>query len=504
MNTWLTTSRWWLVVIAVAFALRLPAFNDRFYSNDEATYSALAAKIASGGTMYVDAVDHKPPGIAWLYAAMFRAGGMYRLRWIRVLLGATVALTGIAVAELSASLTGEPAARAAGLLYVVLSATGFAPNTQAANTELFSNLPLTLAAIAMLKQSRARRASHVWTWTLAAGVATAGATLFRYQAAIAGGGWLLSLVVPRRQPHAMTAVVGLASGFGVSAAALIGGFWATGHLDDFLFWGWRYNFQYIASVPVREETIRFAIGTLPVVAAWVPAIVLAAFVPRRGVTLLWLWLTAMCVALSIGGRFFGNYFLMAAPPLAALAGAGAASLYAAGRRRLLTTVSIVVAALGVVSALAVIDWNRFDPAPAITDGIYRDAGNWIEAHSAPTDRIFVWGDSPQLYVYSQRLMATRFAFTNYHTGTIWGTNPIPGSAHPPVPSLAVPRAWRELLDDMRHTPPTLVVDAAAGGLHDFEGLPLEKFPQLWDIIQTHYRYVTTTRGGIRIYRRIDS
>ena len=101
-------------------------------------------------------------------------------------------------------------------------------------------------------------------------------------------------------------------------------------------------------------------------------------------------------------------------------------------------------------------------------------------------------------------MATRFAFTNYHTGTIWGTNPIPGSAHPPMPSLAVPRAWTELLDDFDHAPPALVVDAAAGGLHDFQGLELEKYPQLWDIIQAHYRYETTTRGGVRIYRRIDS
>src|SRR5262249_53146232 len=164
MTSWLTASRSWLVVIAVAFALRLPAINDRFYSNDEATYSAIAATLVSRGAMYVDAVDHKPPGIASLYASMFPAGGMYPLRWIRLLLATTVALTGIAVGEFTASLTGDPAARVAGLLYVVLSATGFAPNTQAANTELFANFPLALAAFAMLKQSRARQISPASTW----------------------------------------------------------------------------------------------------------------------------------------------------------------------------------------------------------------------------------------------------------------------------------------------------------------------------------------------------
>jgi MFS family permease len=334
--------------------------------------------------------------------------------------------------------------------------------------------------------------------------ATVAATLFRYQVAIAGGAWLLSLWFPRRQQHALASATALAAGFGVAAAALAGGFWLTGHLDDFLFWGWRYNFQYIASVPAREEMIRFAIGTLPIVVCWLPAIVLAAFARRKNVTLPWLWLAAMCVAVSIGGRFFGNYFLVAAPPLAALAGAGAVSLYASERRRLLASLSAGVAALGAASTLAVVVWDRFDPSPAILDAKYREAGEWIAGHSAPDDRIFVWGDSAQLYVYSQRLMATRFAFTNYHTGTIWGTNPIPGSPHPPVPSLAVPRAWRELLADLARTPPVLVIDAAAGGLHDFEGLDLEKYPQLWSIIRTQYRHEWTTRGGIRIYRRVDS
>jgi len=501
VTSWLTTSRSWLVVVAVAFVLRLPAINDRFYSNDEATYSAIAAKLVSGGTMYVDAVDHKPPGIAWLYAGAFRVVGLYRLLWIRVLLAVVVGLTGITIGELSASLIGDHFARVAGLLYVVISATGFAAHTQAANTELFSNLPMTLAAFAMLKESRATRSAHTWMWACAAGLATAAATLFRYQMAIAGIAWLLTLFVPRRAPHPFAAVSGLAIGFGGAAAALVGGYALTGHLDDFLFWGWRYNFQYIAAVPAREEFVRFVVGTFPIVVAWLPALVAAVFARRSDVTLAWLWLGAMYVALSLGGRFFGNYFLVAAAPLSVLAGVGVTTLYRSGRRRSLVWLSTAVGVLGVVSALGVVVWDRLDPSAARLDAIYRDAGEWIGAHSTSRDRMLVWGDSAQLYVYSQRLMATRFAFTNYHTGTIWGTNAIPGSPHPPDPSLVVARAWRELLDDIERTPPALIADAAAGGLHDFEGQQLEKYPRLWAIIQAQYRYDTTMAGGIRIYRR---
>ena len=503
MTPWLTTSRTWLVVIAVAFALRLPAFTDRFYSNDEATYSAVAAKLVSGGVMYVDAVDHKPPGIAWLYAGMFRVGGLYRLRAIRVLLAAVVALTGIAVGELAAALTGEPLARIAGLLYVVLSATGFAPHTQAANTELFSNLPLTLAAVAMSKHVRASRSTHALMWASLAGACTAAATLFRYQAAIAGGAWLLSLFLPRRTTHTFGGMTGLAVGFASVAAAVVAGFSLTGHLDDFLFWGWRYNFQYIASVPIRQQAVRFAIGTLPVVVAWLPAIGFLIWARQRAVTLAWLWLAATCVAVTVGGRFFGNYFLIVAPPLAVLAGVGATTLYTSGARRWLVSLTVAIIAMAVGSALAVPVWDRLDPSAARLDATYRDAGEWLNTHTAPDDRLFVWGDSAQLYVYSQRLMATRFAFTNYHAGIIWGTNAIPGSPHPAVPSLVVPRAWTELLDDIARTPPALIADAAAAGLHDFDGHELEKYPQLWTIVLAHYRY-ETTRSGIRIYRRIDS
>jgi len=450
--------------------------------------------------MYVDAVDHKPPGIAWLYATVFRVAGMYRVRWIRVLLAATVALTGIVLAEFAATLTGDPLARVAGLLYVVISATGFAPNTQAANTELFANLPLTVAALAMAKQSRTSAARRATAWALLAGVATAIATLFRYQVAIAGGAWLASLLMPRRSAHLLLGTIGLAVGFGAAACALVGGFWLTGHLDDFLFWGWQYNFQYIGSLPLQQEWIRFAIGSLPILLGWLPVIALLIWARTKAATLAWLWFGATCLAVSIGGRFFGNYFLMAAPPLSVLGGVGLLRLYSSAKRQWLAALTASIGVLGVTSTLAIFVWDRIDPAPARRDIAYRDAAEWIAAHSAREDRLFVWGDSAQLYVYSQRVMATRFAFTNYHAGIIWGTNAIPESAHPALPSLVVPRAWNELLDDLARTPPAMIADAAAGGLHDFAGHDAGTFPQLWAIIRAHYTY-ETTRSGIRIYRR---
>src|SRR5262249_33690731 len=146
-----------------------------------------------GGVMYADAVDHKPPGIAWLYAGIYGVSAPYRFWLVRVVFIALVTLTGILLGELAADLTGHSPARAAGVAYVLLTATGFAPNTQAATTELVLNAPLALAAAAMVALHRQRQWSRALPWAIAAGAATGVASLFRYHAALAGLAWLASL-----------------------------------------------------------------------------------------------------------------------------------------------------------------------------------------------------------------------------------------------------------------------------------------------------------------------
>jgi hypothetical protein len=493
--------RWWLLVVVLAFALRAPAIRSRFYSNDEATYSALASKLLSGGVMYADAVDHKPPGIAWLYAGIYGVSAPYQIRLVRVVFIGLVTFTGILLGELAAGLAGDPRARAAGVFYVLLTATGFAPNTQAANTELVLNAPLALAAAAMVTLHRQKQWSPALFWAIVAGAATGVASLFRYQAALAGLAWLASLGWTRPRALGAAGACGLAIGFTSVAGILVGGFALTGHLDAFLFWGWRYNFQYIAAVPLERQAVRFVAEAVPIALGWAPAIALA-FAARGRMGLVWLWAAAMAAAICIGGRFFGNYFLMLTPPLAVLAATGLLAFYDSGRRRRAVWLAATAAALAVVSVVAAAAWDRIKPDGKRIDDRYREAGAWIESHSRPEDRLLVWGDSAQIYFYSQRLMGTRFAFTNYHTGIIWGTSATPGTVDVAVPSSVVPRAWSELLDDMRRAPPALVADAGAAGLHNFEGQGLEKFPELWHIISTQYRY-ETTQGGIPIYRRVD-
>jgi len=452
--------------------------------------------------MYADAVDHKPPGIAWLYAGIYGITAPYQLKYIRIFLAALIALTGILIGEVAVSSTGDARARAAGVIYVLLTATGFAPHTQAANTELVLNAPLAIAAAAMAAQSPHKPWTRALLWAVAAGAATGIAALFKYQAALAGLAWLAALVfIERPRAHVAAGVIGLAIGFAIVAGALVGGFARAGHFDAFLFWAWRYNFQYITAVPLRRQAVRFVTETAPIALIWAPFIALAV-AARKQLAFAWLWAAAMAAAVCIGGRFFGNYFLMLTPPLAILAARGLLVLYDSARRRRSVWLAASAAGLALLSVVAAANWDRLEPDVRHLDDRYREAGAWIQSHSRPEDRLLVWGDSAQLYVYSRRVMGTRFAFCNYHAGIIWGTGATPGSRDEATASSIVPRAWIELLDDMHRAPPALVADAGAAGLHNFEGQGLEKFPELWNIILTKYRYETAP-GGIPIYRRVD-
>ena len=489
---------WWLIALT-AILVRLPAFLDRFYSNDEATYSALAAKLLSGGRMYVDAVDHKPPAIAMLYAAIFRVAGQYHMLPVRLTLIAAVAATGIALGELAVAMTGDRRARIAGLLYVALSATGLPDNVQAANTELFLNLPLSLAALAVVRVPSASGAIAAGLLGVVAGALTGTAALFKYQAALAGAAWLWPLVRMRgRAPIAMSAAAGLAVGFACVAAALVGYFSRAGDLGAFLFWGWRYNFDYITAVPIARQALRALRQTGSIAVFWSPVIV-AAIMAGAGMGLAWGWTAAMALAVSIGGRFFGNYYLMLLPPLAILAASGCLTLLDRAALTRVRAIAVASAALAVVSVAAAFFWYTYRPSVRDEDARYRAVGGWIKAAARPGDRLFVWGDSAQIYVYAGRLMGTRFAFVNYHTGKIWGTGADLSNAAIDTARI-VPRAWQELFEDLEHAPPAFIADAAAGGLHGFGGSALDRYPELWRLVQEKYR-LTAVVAGVPVYER---
>ncbi|MGZ6899474.1 MAG: ArnT family glycosyltransferase, partial [Acidimicrobiia bacterium] len=155
-----------LVVLLLTVGLRLPAFFVDVFNSDETFLATQAQVIRTGGSLYEDATDRKPPLVPYLYAATFSVLGKSALWSVRAVAMLAVALTALLLALEARRRYGERAAWVAGLLFV-LASVAFAPQDgQAANFEVFM-LPAMTAGVLFAARGRPR----------SAGVAVAFATL---------------------------------------------------------------------------------------------------------------------------------------------------------------------------------------------------------------------------------------------------------------------------------------------------------------------------------------
>ncbi len=186
------------------------------------------------------------------------------------------------------------------------------------------------------------------------------------------------------------------------------------------------------------------------------------------------------------GHLSWHYFIQAMGPLAVLAG------LAFDRLELKRAVAVAAVA-GI--ALPAAAWWAFDmtadpltydftPPPPQHEAV----SAYIAAHTSPSDRVFVWGDWPALYVASDRVMAGRFP------GFLRGFER--GSDVPPNNWDTSPDVWPLLQADLAANPPALIVDTAAAGWSDFSMYPMSDYPVLAQLVAASYRPVATVDGVV--------
>ena len=64
-------TRMFLILLAITFVLRFPAFFVPVFNSDETFVATQAHVIEQGGELYEDAIDRKPPLVPYIYAATF-------------------------------------------------------------------------------------------------------------------------------------------------------------------------------------------------------------------------------------------------------------------------------------------------------------------------------------------------------------------------------------------------------------------------------------------------
>ncbi|MCK6546903.1 hypothetical protein L6R52_13725 [Myxococcota bacterium] len=404
------------LLLAVIVLLRLQGLFHGPVDVDETDLSTIAQMVRDGAVLYADVAEKKPPLGYYFYVPFAPLGWAL---W-PVQLAAMVWLwaTCLVVRRAAEAHTGRPEAGVAAAWACALAS---ACNVLSVNLELMLNLPAAVALLAHVLAERARDEGEPYLrWDFATGAAIAIAAGFKHQAGILLVAIGLAIVIDglRGARGGLARLVLLGVGFAVPGALMLGAFAATGHVDAFLEWNLERNFLYISlgagSVLRRavEGTLLFVVVGAPLY--WFLAIRelgnLRALIGRPGWLgfALSLWLT--WIPVSLGGRFYGHYFLQLAVPLALVVGPALADLWArrpllAPVRRALVTALVLVPpivfqVIGLGRAIAG-DFPSQEPKT-------RELAAWLRANTRSDERLFVWGHFTPIYYLAQRLPGTRY------------------------------------------------------------------------------------------------
>ncbi|MEP6653960.1 MAG: hypothetical protein ABJA82_11405 [Myxococcales bacterium] len=553
---WYFAANVYLLAVFAIFAggvlLRLPAFGRLLLSDDEAIYATTADALTRGALLYRDVVDHKPPLIYHVYQAGFSLLGPYNVHGAHALVLVAVLFTaGVLFAIVrehsrtswsnpakSSEFAGlyEPAkssefaiaALAAPALFLIFSTTWHDYDALAANCELFLLAPQTLAAWMLLRavNSSATRTRTAVTHVMV-GVLVGTSALFKYQGVTFLGasfgllGWYALL---RRTTWRFAGAMALSQFLGVVIPPAVYLWWcaASGNAAAAVYW-FQFNFSYVGAgltgaAAVQRGLSRLAliggVAAVPYVLGMANAVSTLAGVARviRRRTpdaaarpdlpscvsvLASLWLATSAIAVTAGGRYFGHYFQLCLPPLCVLAAPSFERLWNQGSARRLPLIALC--AIPAFSFFSLATFAR-PLAAALDEGEppYDEVAARIASITTARDSIFVWGNSPQLYILARRSLGTRFSFCNYMTGESPGTPTETGARDADVNQL--PASWQMLFEDLDRRRPALFVDAAAAGWDGYEKFPLSRYPRLRDYVGAHYRSVEVS-AGVVLYRR---
>ena len=505
-------SRWInAVIIALVVILRAPTLLPSIYTTDEGYYGTIANDILDGGAVYHTAVDTKPPGMYYIYAAVFRVAGRNNLFAVHLLAIFVVVATALVLRRIGARVADDWAGAWSGIGYAVFVHAFWPGDTLGANSEIFASLPLALSVLAFLQGQRKPALGLMFLSGALVGVAT----LIRQPSAVILGamlaclayGWLISRI--HSFARVFAAGTGILIGFIAVIAALALYFQWQGNLHDAYLWAWAFAIRYVEFETTLPYVLKRLVTVhLAVMLAWgllwyfgVRQVIetLRSFRRKKAVpteqVLLILWLVLSYLAIFIGWRFPGHYHLAVLPPLSILAGQAFSRFVAEQRRFPRSRSRWIRAGILGAAALPAIGFLTVAFATRVKELDFLPIVQRIVKETTPNDRIFVWGSSAQLYSFSGRRMATRFVSCTHLVGAYAAR---PREVKDRAESV-IPGSWEMFRRDWEAHPPALIVDLSTV-VPDWATHPMTRYPVLRAYLPG-YR-VEAVINGRTIYRRL--
>ena len=489
-----------VAIILLTVAIRLPSLLHPEPIDSEAMYSVVANEIVDGGRPYVDAVERKPPLLFWTYAAIFKIAGEFNWKALHfvALVWTLCAMSGLYL--IGRELFDRDIGLIAALFYSV-----FQPwwtwKTLSFDGEMVMNLPIIWAWAIAFRQSSSRLRPELFP----AGALLGAAFLLKQPAGIAAVPLGIYLFLPSyRAGCRLTRTNSI-----IQATMLTGGFftalgfvtivlWKQGILRDAFYWTIAdHDVPHVFWQKGILITLAFLGACLPLVmgtimACWAKGEIWAGKMPER--TALLGLLAASAIGAAASARFYPHYYIQLIPPLVLLAAPYYARLWSRTMQPphwlLRPAVTYAWLALTVI-ALSIEDWTALAPRR-----VPSEAGRYVSTHSAPDNRIFVWGQNSKIYLDAERRPACRYITIFPLTGKVFG-GPLPGFD---TRSRILPGAWSNLERDFASHPPTYIVDAQADP--KTAEYPVRDFPILAKLLAERYQPVARTADGV-IYHRND-
>jgi hypothetical protein len=382
-------------------------------SLDAAVFAHAADRMRDGATLYTDIWDHKPPGI-YLILAAAQAALPFIAPWaVSWILSVTAtAGTGAAIAVACRRLgVSEVACLVAAALGVAAMAQ-FLLALGGGLTEPVAVLPVAVALAMSVGDTRSAWRSFL------IGLLLAGGALVSVQVAVAAlpVAWIV-LARPHRRALMAASLVG-----GAAALVLAAGAWlsVSGALPDAVDAVVRYGAAYRSVGVVIGATLAGPVVAWTLLALLyfvVPATLGAVaglrgdFLPRIATVASLAWIGLAVVSYAVQGRFLAHYTIPLAVPLAVLAGMGMDVMrmrLVPGRGRPLAAAFAVTALISVGAAIA---GGAMELQPIAADHARSTAvARFVDKATSDGDRIWVWGNEPQVYLDANRGQATPYSY----------------------------------------------------------------------------------------------
>jgi hypothetical protein len=419
---------WVVLILAIVFLLRIPSFFEPFYYGDEMIYLNLGNAMKRGMVLYRDIHDNKPP-LLYLLASI--SGNVF---WFRAILAGWMMATIAIFWKLAQALFPKNnwITKTATVTFAVLTTIPLLEG-QIANAEVFMIGP-TIAAFYILL-TRKLIAKNL----LLAGLLFSISTLFKVPAAFDIGTivflWVYTI---HARKSGITGFfknsVILAAGFLLPIIATLVWYAAKGAFQEYFIAAFLQNIGYLSSWRGSAVVEPFLVRNGP--------LLLRGGILLSGLSLLFIfkkrltwqfafivaWVLFSLFAATLSERPYPHYLMQVVPAVSLLVGVLVAA------QSLEQSLTLVPLFLIVLAAIRFQFWyypttsyyqhfvsfisgrtsheeylKSFDPMSPRNYAI----AEFLASSSTKDDPIFVWGDSPAIYVLSNRLPPLKYVAT-YH------------------------------------------------------------------------------------------